>query len=87
MATGPYALLLHPSYLGTALLAVGYAWYVQGGPRCMLRRPLVSALLVATGAAVLVMRVTNEERVLAAHFGEQWEAHAAARWRLIPYLI
>lgn len=87
VSAGPYALLLHPSYVGTALLTVGYAWYVLGGPSCMLRRPLLSALAAGAGAAVLVVRVANEERVLAAHFGEQWAAHAAARWRFIPYVF
>lgn len=86
VSTGPYALLLHPSYLGTGLLCAGFIWFV-GGPRNRMRRPAFSALLAAAGIAVLVLRVSNEERVLQAHFGERWAAHAATRWRFIPFVI
>lgn len=86
VSSGPYSLLLHPSYLGTGLLCAGYIWFV-GGPRNMLRRPAFSAALAAVGLAVLVLRVANEERVLQAHFGERWAAHAATRWRFIPFVI
>lgn len=86
VSTGPYALLLHPSYLGTGLLCAGFIWFV-GGPRNRMRRPAFSALLAAAGIAVLVLRVSNEERVLQARFGERWAAHAATRWRFIPFVI
>ncbi|PRW33053.1 isoprenylcysteine carboxyl methyltransferase (icmt) family [Chlorella sorokiniana] len=86
VSTGPYALLLHPSYLGTGLLCAGFIWFL-GGPRSILRRPAFSALLAVTGLVVLGLRVSNEEAVLQAHFGERWAAHAATRWRFIPFVI
>lgn len=86
VTTGPYALLLHPSYLGTGMLVAGYIWF-WGGPRTAFRRPAWSAALAVAGLVILVGRVSNEERVLAAHFGERWAAHASTRWRFIPYVI
>lgn len=51
VATGPYLLLLHPSYTGTVLLVAGF-YYFLGGHSNWFRRPLGLALLAAVGGVV-----------------------------------
>lgn len=64
--TGPYSLVLHPSYTGTALMAAGYAWWAAG-PRACLRRPDITAAYLAAACALIALRVGYEERALEAH--------------------
>ncbi|KAL4857421.1 Protein-S-isoprenylcysteine O-methyltransferase B [Chlorella vulgaris] len=86
---GPYALLLHPSYTGTALVGLGFSAYTG----IMRRRPtalVISAVVLgAIGKSTCCppLRIANEERVLAKHFGDAWREHASARWRLIPMIL
>ncbi|KAL4422815.1 hypothetical protein ABPG75_009012 [Micractinium tetrahymenae] len=84
--TGPYSLLLHPSYTGTALMVAGFAWWAAGPGAC-LRRRHVAAAYAAIGCALIALRVSYEERALEAHFGEAWRLHAAARRRFMPFLF
>jgi protein-S-isoprenylcysteine O-methyltransferase Ste14 len=137
ISSGPYTLLLHPSYTGAAMAGLGFCAYVGamrrpawalavtlhiavllGALRHACIRPCCcstassakaaapcSALAVAPArpctkgsahtnnlAPALVsspaaLRIANEERVLAEHFGEAWARHAATRWRIIPFLF
>ncbi|KAL4448871.1 hypothetical protein ABPG77_007588 [Micractinium sp. CCAP 211/92] len=84
--TGPYFLLLHPSYTGTALMATGYFWWAAG-PRACLRRLHITSAYAAVVCALIALRIRYEERALEAHFGEAWRLHAAQRWRFVPFLL
>ena len=77
VTTGIYRRIRHPSYLGLLIAAVGWA---------LVFRSTVGLLLAAALLVPLVARIRDEERLLAAEFGE---AHAAWRrrtWRLVPGL-
>lgn len=75
--TGPYAIVRHPIYTGLILAMVGTAFTVGTLP---------GYLGVAAGLAGILLRVSIEERLMAAEFGD---AHAAYRQRtrkLVPFV-
>ncbi len=74
---GPYAWVRHPGYSGALIACLGGA--VAFGSAAVL--PLVALMLVAELA-----RIRAEERVLASHFGEAWNAYAARTGALVPFL-
>ncbi|KAI9021063.1 hypothetical protein DFJ74DRAFT_671667 [Hyaloraphidium curvatum] len=118
VSTGPYALLLHPSYTGLWLAALGGSTYflgtvwtgwvrlvaewairlglARGDPRVLAERiagvlaergPLYLGLQLAAAVYFTSRRIEVEERTLRDHFGpEKWDAHAAGRWRMVPWI-
>lgn len=76
--TGWYARVRHPGYLG-ALLANWGAALAFGSA--------VALPLAALMTAFQWDRVRREERLLAAHFGDEWRAYAARTGALLPRLI
>ncbi|KAJ3174183.1 hypothetical protein HDU88_000151 [Geranomyces variabilis] len=80
VGTGPYALLLHPSYTGLALSVVGYVLFYFSLPLWVL------AAGAAIGATGVIVRILDEEEMLKAHFGAKWAAHASKRWRVVPFV-
>ena len=86
IGTGPYALLLHPSYTGFALEwgCLCAFWLPQG----QLAAPLLAGAYAAMLVFLWVWRVQGEEAVMRAAFGARWEKHVAAgRWRFIPWMF
>jgi len=75
---GPYRWLRHPSYTGMVLILVGIG--------LALGDAIALALAVGVPLAALLYRIRVEERVLANAFGEAWERHRAATWRLVPWV-
>lgn len=73
---GPYALVRHPMYLGIMLAGVG---------GLLLYRTWTFVLVILTGLA-LVLRARREEAVLAAEFGEEWEAYCRRTPGWLPTL-
>jgi protein-S-isoprenylcysteine O-methyltransferase len=76
VSTGPYRLLLHPSYTGlllwmTALPLAFGTWL--GVPMLVVATPLV------------LFRMRAEERLLAAHFGVAFDARLISCKRLVPW--
>ncbi len=75
ISSGPYAVVRHPMYVGTALMylaspvALGSWW------------ALLPALLIVP---ILVMRILNEEKVLAEGLPGYSEYMQKTRYRLIP---
>lgn len=73
---GPYALLRHPSYLGLLLVTVGAAL------------ALGSALAALVGGAVMagvvVWRIRDEEAMMRAAFGAEYDAYAKESWAFLP---
>ncbi len=37
--------------------------------------------------AVLLLRIRDEEALMHAEFGQEWEAYARRSWRLIPFVF
>jgi protein-S-isoprenylcysteine O-methyltransferase Ste14 len=81
MTTGPFAFLRNPVYLGYMMVGVGFA--VAAGFEV-----LPAALGVIYLAIVIpnyLIRIRREESLLAAQFGEEFEAYCRrVRWRLVP---
>jgi protein-S-isoprenylcysteine O-methyltransferase Ste14 len=76
VTTGPYALVRHPMYLAVLLFAAGFALGWRGLPQL-----LALALL----AAVLHVKASREERLLAQKFPE-YRDYAARTARIVPGL-
>lgn len=93
--SGPYALLVHPSYTGAVLVQAGYLmlvgwgrlWEFQPWPFSLVPFEMAMAGLAVLTVLALRRRVLTEEAALRAHFKEKWDAHVAQRKRFIPYLI
>jgi protein-S-isoprenylcysteine O-methyltransferase Ste14 len=67
--TGPYAWVRHPSYLGVIIAYAGIAGIFSSS------LGLAALLILVTPA--LIIRLLKEEKILAAHFGEEWQRYAA----------
>lgn len=81
-SSGPYALVRHPLYVGSFLIAIGY--FLMSG-RWQAFAVGVPLFLVLHWAAVMI-----EERMLLALFGDEYTVYSRAvprlfpRWRSIP---
>lgn len=75
---GPYRRIRHPSYLGLLLIALGAALSLSS----------VYAILAGAGMVlvVLVLRIREEERVLRASFGPEYDAYCDESWRMVPFV-
>lgn len=77
ITSGPYRYIRHPRYLGVMVVALGLAllfrsWFAIGALPFLL--------------ALLIFRLSDEEKLLQAEFGAQWEAYVQRSWRLVPYV-
>lgn len=81
IGTGPYSLLIHPSYTGAILCILAGLFYIGLRSRAWV---LISAV---TFVGLLSFRISNEEQVLAANFGEKWVEFSQTRWRLVPFVF
>jgi protein-S-isoprenylcysteine O-methyltransferase Ste14 len=69
--SGPYRLVRHPLYLGSAIMGAGFIWAAQSLAVTM----LVAAYMTVTLAAAM----RTEERTLTAKFGDQYAAYREGR--------
>jgi protein-S-isoprenylcysteine O-methyltransferase Ste14 len=74
---GIYSVIRNPSYVGLLVLSLGWALAFRSG---------IGVLLAALNIPPIVARIRSEEKLLRAHFGEEYEAYCARTWRLIPGL-
>jgi protein-S-isoprenylcysteine O-methyltransferase Ste14 len=74
---GIYSVIRNPRYVGLLVLSLGWALAFRSG---------VGVLLAALNIPPIVARIRSEEKLLRAHFGEEYEAYRARTWRLIPGL-
>lgn len=75
VTTGIYRYVRNPSYLGLLLGSFGWALVFRAGV----------GILIATLLLIpLVARIRSEERLLAEHFGAEYERYRARTWRLLP---
>ncbi|MEE9234812.1 MAG: isoprenylcysteine carboxylmethyltransferase family protein [Candidatus Acidoferrales bacterium] len=75
--TGIYGIIRHPIYLRALLVFVGL-------PLVFRSWLLVPMLLL--GSLFVALRIRQEEKLLAGHFGAEFEAYRRRTWRLLPYL-
>ncbi len=76
--TGPYALVRHPLYLGSFLIALGLAESMEDS------LALVLVLLVIP--LIYFVTIRAEERTLAEHFGAAWDNYTAGTRAVLPRL-
>ena len=75
--SGIYGIVRHPLYLGAIFAMVGIGlvfrtwWTIPGSV-------LVTAFILA--------RILREEKLLAEHFKEEFDAYRRRTWRLVPYI-
>ncbi|KAJ3147967.1 hypothetical protein HDU89_005041 [Geranomyces variabilis] len=75
--TGPYSVLLHPAYAGNLLALSSFGHFHHVPTFIQLCVPLITA-------GVYAVRIRREEVLLRQHFREEWDRHAATRWRIVP---
>lgn len=75
--TGIYGLVRHPMYLGGFL-----AWSGLG----LIFRSWVTIPFLVLSIVFVAARIRAEEKLLAGHFGTEFDAYRRRTWRLIPYL-
>ncbi len=76
---GPYAVIRHPGYLGMLTMWAGAGLAVTNWV----------AFLLAAGAILVAYtyRIRSEEAMLAATFGEQYQAYQQRTRKLIPFIF
>ncbi|KIP08633.1 hypothetical protein PHLGIDRAFT_104140 [Phlebiopsis gigantea 11061_1 CR5-6] len=98
VTSGPYSVVRHPSYLGSALIALGTAltqfgsgsWYHE----CVGLDSWGSRIFVGLWGSwwvylvsMLISRIPAEDEVMRKEFGAEWEAWARRTpYKLIPYI-
>lgn len=95
VTSGPYAYVRHPSYLGSILVVIGFAFsHLTPGSlivECLLGyvgSALVWAVWWVWTMAVAKSRVLAEDRELQKKFGSEWDAYAAnVKFRFCPGLL
>jgi protein-S-isoprenylcysteine O-methyltransferase Ste14 len=75
VTTGIYRHVRNPSYLGLLLGSIGWALLFRSG---------VGIFIALLQLIPLVARIRSEERLLAEHFGAEYERYRARTWRLLP---
>jgi protein-S-isoprenylcysteine O-methyltransferase Ste14 len=75
VTTGIYRYVRNPSYLGLLVASLGWALVFRAG---------VGILITALFLIPLRARIKSEERLLADHFGTEYESYRARTWRLLP---
>jgi protein-S-isoprenylcysteine O-methyltransferase Ste14 len=75
VTSGVYHVIRHPSYLGLVVGSLGWSLAFRSG---------IGIVLTTLLIPVLVARMDAEERLLGAHFGDEYDAYRACTSRLIP---
>ena len=74
---GPYRWIRNPSYLGGLVSTVGWV---------LVFRSVVGLLLAVPATWITVVRIRNEEALLASEFRDQYDAYRRRTWRLLPWV-
>jgi protein-S-isoprenylcysteine O-methyltransferase Ste14 len=75
VTTGIYRYVRNPSYLGLLVASLGWALVFRAG---------VGILITALLLVPLLARICSEERLLAEHFGPEYDGYRERTWRLLP---
>lgn len=77
ITSGAYLKIRHPRYLGVICLGAGVS---------LLFRSWIGSIIGITVLFMLVLRIKDEENMLAMEFGQEWEQYRKNSWRIIPYI-
>ena len=77
ITSGPYRYIRHPRYLGVMLVALGLA---------LLFRSWIALAALPFLLALLIFRLTDEEKLLREEFGGHWDKYVQRSWRLVPFI-
>jgi protein-S-isoprenylcysteine O-methyltransferase Ste14 len=75
VTSGVYGVIRHPSYLGLLINSLGWSLAFRSG---------VGVLLTMLLIPILLSRISAEENLLRAQFGDEYSAYCSHTWRLIP---
>jgi len=75
VTSGVYGVIRHPSYLGLLINSLGWALAFRSG---------VGVLLTLLLIPLLLARISSEEKLLRAQFGDEYNAYCSHTSRLIP---
>lgn len=75
--TGAYRKVRHPRYLGVIGLGAGV---------CLLFRSWIGSIIGIAVIFMLVLRIKDEESLLAKEFGREWDQYCSHSWRIIPFI-
>jgi protein-S-isoprenylcysteine O-methyltransferase Ste14 len=78
ITTGPYRLIRHPGYLSSICIWTGLGLALQNYVM------IVVFFLLFVG--VYIRRITSEEKMLVAAFGQEYTNYQSRSWRLLPYI-
>ncbi|KAG6895811.1 hypothetical protein C0992_012312 [Termitomyces sp. T32_za158] len=96
---GPYHYVRHPSYTGAMMVFIGmYCWYASHGSWTRESGVLgsVAGMALVMGVIVVILKATvgllrrmpEEDRLLKAKFGKEWEDWARrVPWWLVPGVL
>lgn len=100
ITTGPYSLIVHPSYTGGTLMIINmiFSWYQLCSYIPIYFPPSRFGTFIwllgwwnivvqSIFLGLIYKRVSHEEKLLRKHFGEEWDAYFSQRKRFIPYII
>jgi protein-S-isoprenylcysteine O-methyltransferase Ste14 len=83
VTTGPYQWWVHPGYAGVIAHVTGLV--MLAAVSCS--HPFaITVCSVAFAVALVLLRIQDEETMLAATHHAQWAAHIETRWRLMPFV-
>jgi protein-S-isoprenylcysteine O-methyltransferase Ste14 len=74
--TGPYALIRNPLYAGSFLMMFGFC--------TLIANPLSLAIILGPVLLIYIVKVRQEERLLATRFSRQWPEYARRTPRFLP---
>jgi protein-S-isoprenylcysteine O-methyltransferase Ste14 len=78
VSSGPYRVLRHPSYAGIMLIVIGWGFVYDNWASLI-------ALVAGVGFGI-VNRIRVEEVALSRDLGGRYQAYAASRKRMIPFI-
>jgi len=74
---GPFQLIRHPRYAGALLIAFGLS---------LTFRSWIGLVVSAVSIGVFLLRIQDEETMMAEAFGEEWKRYCQRTRRLIPFV-
>jgi protein-S-isoprenylcysteine O-methyltransferase Ste14 len=75
VTSGVYGVIRHPSYLGLLVNSLGWSLAFRSG---------VGVILTLLLIPLLLSRISAEENLLRAQFGDEYNTYRSHTWRLIP---
>jgi protein-S-isoprenylcysteine O-methyltransferase Ste14 len=78
ITTGPFSRIRHPRYLGFIMLSFGFA---------LVYRSIFGLIAAAAMTALILWRISDEEKMLIGHFGDEYRAYQRRTGRVFPKIF